>query len=324
MGVDVAMYQPNIDWGTLRGARDFAYVKATEGSGYRDPWFERHAAGARAVGMPLGAYHYLHPGNGATQADNFLNATNGYAGMNLPVAVDVEQAGLTVRTVEDFIARIEAAIGTPWRGPTGESVACNIYIGAFFNMGPRPSSWARMDLWLPAYTNPKYPNPGPPPQNLSLPPACAPWPIWSIWQCNGGDGRVAGVQQPCDQNVATLEWYNRTVSNSPTEDDMPAYKDWNQDDKEAMASDVARKVGELLSGRAKVQGQAWAFADDAKTVPYDTLPDSVAAVNAGSMAVGINVVKELKGQAPEVSDFAVNTEELADSLADELAKRLTD
>lgn len=60
-GIDVARYQGNIDWRTLKASGiKFAYIKATEGGDYLDPMFHAHWQGARAAGMPRGAYHFVY------------------------------------------------------------------------------------------------------------------------------------------------------------------------------------------------------------------------------------------------------------------------
>jgi hypothetical protein len=84
------------------------------------------------------------------------------------------------------------------------------------------------DLWLAAYMNPNYPNPNPAGTiftNLSLPTRYVPnppWTNWSIWQAYGGDGRCPGVNGGCDSNVATVEWFNRTLNAIQEEIDVTA------------------------------------------------------------------------------------------------------
>ena len=63
-GMDVSGHQGQVDWprAYADGAR-FAYVKATEGSGFRSSSYAQQFLGAAAVGMVRGAYHYAHPAN---------------------------------------------------------------------------------------------------------------------------------------------------------------------------------------------------------------------------------------------------------------------
>ena len=75
------------------GAR-FAYVKATEGTYYTNPYFAQQYNGAYSVGMIRGSYHFARPDttSGATQADYFVNHGGGWSkdGKTLPGALDIE------------------------------------------------------------------------------------------------------------------------------------------------------------------------------------------------------------------------------------------
>ena len=67
----VSSWQGNVDWATVaaNGAR-FAYVKATEGTSYVNPYFTQQYGGAYGVGLVRGAYHFGLPdrSTGAAQA----------------------------------------------------------------------------------------------------------------------------------------------------------------------------------------------------------------------------------------------------------------
>lgn len=95
LGMDVSGYQPGVDWATAyaNGAR-FAYVKATEGTSYRNPEFSSQYTGSSNAGMIRGAYHFAHPdsSSGASQADYFVAHGGGWSGdgKTLPPALDIE------------------------------------------------------------------------------------------------------------------------------------------------------------------------------------------------------------------------------------------
>ena len=76
-GLDVSSWQGNVDWATVaaNGAR-FAYVKATEGTSYVNPYFTQQYGGAYDVGLVRGAYHFGLPdrSTGAAQAQWFADA----------------------------------------------------------------------------------------------------------------------------------------------------------------------------------------------------------------------------------------------------------
>lgn len=94
-GMDVSGHQGNVAWSTAynNGAR-FAYVKATEGTSYRNPYFAQQYNGSYNVGMIRGAYHFALPNNssGLAQADFFVNNGGGWSGdgRTMPPALDIE------------------------------------------------------------------------------------------------------------------------------------------------------------------------------------------------------------------------------------------
>ncbi|MGO8799865.1 MAG: GH25 family lysozyme [Roseiarcus sp.] len=60
-GIDVSKYQGDIDWSAVAasGVR-FAWIKATEGGDHADERFAANWAGAKAAGVPRGAYHFVY------------------------------------------------------------------------------------------------------------------------------------------------------------------------------------------------------------------------------------------------------------------------
>ena len=93
-GVDVSSYQGEIDWAVLRDAGiSFAFIKATEGSGYVDRYFAENIEGARTAGLRAGAYHFFsYDSSGISQAENFIKTVPKYDDM-LPPVVDLEFYG---------------------------------------------------------------------------------------------------------------------------------------------------------------------------------------------------------------------------------------
>jgi lysozyme len=60
-GIDISRWQANIDWRAVKGAGTrFVYIKATEGGDHIDPSFQQNWAGAKAAGVPRGAYHFVY------------------------------------------------------------------------------------------------------------------------------------------------------------------------------------------------------------------------------------------------------------------------
>ncbi len=93
-GVDVSHYQGDIDWETLAGEGiDFAFIKATEGSGHVDTRFYENWADADATDLRVGAYHFFSFDSPAeTQAQLFIETVGALSGKLIPV-VDIEFYG---------------------------------------------------------------------------------------------------------------------------------------------------------------------------------------------------------------------------------------
>ena len=94
-GHDVSSHQKNVDWESAKakGAR-FVYVKATESTDYRNPYFGRQYDGARNAGIIRGAYHFALPdkSSGKAQAAYFVHNGGAWSGdgWTLPPALDIE------------------------------------------------------------------------------------------------------------------------------------------------------------------------------------------------------------------------------------------
>lgn len=181
-GIDVSNHQGRIDWPAV--ARDdvaFAYVKATEGGDFRDRRFLENWRGARAAGLPVGAYHFFtlcRPGK--DQAANFL-AVVPKDPSALPPVVDIEFGGncgarpqgpAFRRELDDFLTPVEAATGRP-----ALLYVTPEFLEAYGAVLPERPLWRRSIVREPA---------GPEP--------------WVIWQ-HHNRGRVDGVEGPVDLNV---------------------------------------------------------------------------------------------------------------------------
>jgi GH25 family lysozyme M1 (1,4-beta-N-acetylmuramidase) len=98
LGVDVADYQhPHgtaIDWTRVAAAGyKFAFIKATEGDYYGNPYYASDLAQAKAAGLYATGYHFAVPNvsGGASQADYAVrNGDYTADGRTLPLALDIE------------------------------------------------------------------------------------------------------------------------------------------------------------------------------------------------------------------------------------------
>lgn len=93
-GVDVSSYQGEIDWEVLsKQDISFAFMKATEGSGFQDPYFASNWENASKTDLRIGAYHFFSfDSSGKTQAENFIATVPKFV-KALPPVVDLEFYG---------------------------------------------------------------------------------------------------------------------------------------------------------------------------------------------------------------------------------------
>ncbi|MEC4017703.1 lysozyme [Streptomyces sp. H27-D2] len=175
-GYDVSSHQKNVDWEQTRseGAK-FVYVKATEGTSYRNPYFSQQFGGARDAGMLRGAYHFALPGksSGKRQAAYFLRHGGRWSadGWTLPPAVDLEaaygsmchgrsQAGM-VGWIKSFSGEVKRITGRRpviyttakwWNSCTGGSRRFGrnhaLWLANWHSSpGPMPSGWSYSTIW---------------------------------------------------------------------------------------------------------------------------------------------------------------------------------
>lgn len=116
-GIDVSNHQKSIDWKRVArtGEYSFAFIKATEGSGYKDTYFQANWQGAKENGLLRGAYHfYIEYLPGIEQADHFINVVPKEAG-TLPPVLDLEVDGkdrqVMLREIRVFLVRLEQHYG---------------------------------------------------------------------------------------------------------------------------------------------------------------------------------------------------------------------
>lgn len=192
LGIDVSHHQGRIDW--TRVPQDdvsFAYLKATEGTDFKDDRFLENWRGAKAAGLLVGAYHFFSfCSPGAAQAEHFL-ATLPSGEPMLPPALDLELGGScrgmpgrdAVRLeVLAFLQLVEARTGRkPLLYVTDEAFDSFLQRGDLDSIaGTGPLLWCRS-----LFDEPRLP-----------------YPVnWTFWQYHAR-GRVSGIERPVDLNVA--------------------------------------------------------------------------------------------------------------------------
>ncbi|MFH9575633.1 GH25 family lysozyme [Streptomyces sp. NPDC017454] len=190
-GVDTSHHNHSdgdpIDWNRVRSSgQDFAFVKATEGADWQDPWFPRDLRGARQAGLPHGPYHFYGRTPGADQARNFVATVKaaGYTGKaagELPPVLDLEQhkgrcpANLSTAGVRAFLTTVTSQLGVKPIVYTTKSFVDTC-------MGGDGSVFAGHVMWQPRYKSGSE-EPAP------VPGAGQGWKIWQYTET----GSVPGV-----------------------------------------------------------------------------------------------------------------------------------
>ncbi|CAA9342554.1 MAG: GH25 [uncultured Friedmanniella sp.] len=95
LGIDVSSWQRDVNWDAqVESGKLFAYVKATEGTSYKNPYFRAQYTGSYYAGMVRGAYHFATPNSssGKTQARVFVKNGGAWSpdGRTLPGVLDIE------------------------------------------------------------------------------------------------------------------------------------------------------------------------------------------------------------------------------------------
>ena len=202
-GLDVSHYEPTVDWAKVKASgREFAFMKATEGTGYTDPSFTMHWANSKAAGLLRGAYHFHRVDvDPIAQADHFLSVVGKIEPGDM-IMLDVEDAAHG-GTASSITANVKACI---------EHIASKaghvpvLYTGMWYwtgHMGT-PTGFSKYPMFMAAYPSayssytsgsycPTIPN------DFST---------WAFWQYSDGDPSVTagippmpGIGQGCDRDV---------------------------------------------------------------------------------------------------------------------------
>jgi GH25 family lysozyme M1 (1,4-beta-N-acetylmuramidase) len=190
LGVDVSSWQHTrgVNWSRVKADHTtFAFIKATEGTGYVNPYFRRDWASTLRVGLYRGAYHFARPrhGNARAQARFFVRVAGSmHHRGDLPPVLDLETTGglrpsalqrwtrTWLRTVRHATGRRPIVYTSPvfWRAALGNS-----------------RKFAGYPLWIAHYGVPRPQVPGG-------------WGTWTFWQ-GRRNGRVAGIGGGVDRNA---------------------------------------------------------------------------------------------------------------------------
>ena len=154
----------------LTGA-DAVIVKATEGTGFVDPYCDSIIQQTIAADMPWGFYHFAGDGDAIEEATHFIQNTINYFGHGIPV-LDWE-GNQSVDWVNEFVGEVYSSTHVwPW-----------IYANPWrFNQGGVNPNCAR---WVASYPDVASPT----------------WSQAQGWDCPAADGNVVAWQFCSDGSV---------------------------------------------------------------------------------------------------------------------------
>lgn len=69
IGIDISSFQGDVNFDVLKTKKDFVMIKASEGTGYADPKFDRNKNESRRVGITRGFYHFARPDLNSAEAE---------------------------------------------------------------------------------------------------------------------------------------------------------------------------------------------------------------------------------------------------------------
>lgn len=108
-GYDLSHHNKNVKWNKLSNAQ-FVYLKATEGTWFKDPQFDNYSRQARKHNIKVGAYHFMRPGRTGKQQFNYFKMIVGNNIDMIPV-LDIEVKGLSNKDIKEFISECEKHYG---------------------------------------------------------------------------------------------------------------------------------------------------------------------------------------------------------------------
>ncbi|MEV8221265.1 glycoside hydrolase family 25 protein [Dietzia maris] len=191
-GVDAASWQhphgAGVDWhAAAASGQSFAFIKATEGTGPANRYYEADVADARAAGMLVGSYHMARPAmDPAQQAHAFADRLQSVGGPQLPPVLDLEKdEGLDPAELADWTQVFLDTLAHR----TGRAPILYTYRYFWIDRMANTHRFAEFPLWLAEY-------------GVSEPtlPVIGGWNEWLFWQ-RSETGEVPGFTDAVDLNV---------------------------------------------------------------------------------------------------------------------------
>lgn len=166
-GVDISHWQSGaLDFKKAKSSGvKFVYHKATEGSGYKDPMYDRRRKEVKAASIPFGAYHFARPTKGSAkrEAEFFYNYAKPVPGDMIPMLdLEVNTGNLNVSEMTTWVSEFIDYF---------KSKDLDVVIYTHYTL----NNTFNLALWVARYSN-----------AMSAPRVPAPWKKYDIWQFSNG------------------------------------------------------------------------------------------------------------------------------------------
>ncbi len=185
-GIDISAHNGVIDFEKVKNASyQFAIIKATEGTDFKDAMFIDNLRQARQAGLKVGAYHFFRfDTDGYLQALNLLHSLR-HRKLDFPIAIDIErfgnpdghQASIIISRLQDMITCLEK-----------EGADIILYSNKDDYDKYLKGKFDNYPLWICTFTEPE--------PNLN----------WTIWQYSHR-GKIDGIKGDVDLNTIKTEFY---------------------------------------------------------------------------------------------------------------------
>lgn len=235
-GIDVSTHQKSVDWAKLKAdGVQFAFIRCGYGSrpSQKDKMFENHYHGAKAMGMPLGVYHYSYantPELAVKEAECCLEWIKDKT-FEYPVVFDMEEADVAelgkekVSAIADaFCSKIEE------NGYYVMIYANKHWLTNYFT----EKIFEKYDIWLAQYNDePTFDG------------------AYGIWQYTSS-GKVDGIPGNVDMNIAYKD-YASIIKNAGLNGinfvKKPEKNEVNTEKNEIASKTVDELANEVLDGK---------------------------------------------------------------------------
>jgi len=108
-GYDLSSHNRNLNWKTLSKSQ-FVYLKASEGSTFKDKRYIKYKITARQHNLKVGAYHFMcNDCSGKSQFEHYKNIVK--KDIDLIPALDIEISGINKYNIIEFISECEKYYG---------------------------------------------------------------------------------------------------------------------------------------------------------------------------------------------------------------------